>query len=167
MSRALTPIFVKSDKLQRCQPQSLNFRLHISGAKANVAEATLSLPLLTGYDSTDLTQAIVEQFLGHTSAIVCATAFGSTAMGTDVIGFVLDMQGGAGSIVSIEVNESLSANGAVLGQLVDGSQSALTNSLASAVAVSSDGDIYGRILCTGLDAATAGYLDITIFYRSK
>lgn len=168
MSRgALTPLFVKSDKLQRCQPQSLNFRLHITGAKANASEAVLSLPVLTGYDSTDLTQVLVEAFLGHSSAIVCATAFGSTAMGTDVLGFVIDMQGGAGSIVSYQVSTSLSAGGACSGQLIDGSQSALTNALSSAVAVSSDGDIYGRVLATGLDAATAGYIDLTVFYRSK
>jgi hypothetical protein len=182
MSHSL-PLFLKNEKLAQSQYSTLDVMLSITGAKTNADNNyPYKFPALFGYDSTDLTQTLVEAFLGHTSQIVCATAFGSTAMGTDALGFVIDMgaaisvqtglsSGGQASQVSgIYVQAALtstaSAAVAPVTAWVPGSRSALPNTLASAIAVSPEGDLYGHVVITGLDAATAGFVQIKVLYTA-
>ncbi len=173
----MQPLFLKNEKLAKSQYPTIDTILTITGAKTFADQNYPSQsPILFGYDSTDLTQTKVEAFLGHTSAIVCATAFGSTAMGTDVLGFVIDMTGvdpgnpGAGQAASISGVEAFFTTGsgaqALSALWVPGSRTALPNTLASAVAVSSDGDIYGHLVLTGLDAATAGYIHLRWYFSA-
>lgn len=174
------PLVFKNEKLYRSQYSVIDSIISITGAKTSADQNyPYAAPILYGYDAADLTQTLVESFLGHTSQIVCATAFGSTAMGTDALGFVIDMGG------AISVQTGLSANGqaaslsgveavfttaagaqAASGLWVPGSRSALPNTLASAAAVSPDGDIYGHIVLTGLDAATAGYVHLRWYFTA-
>lgn len=172
----LQPLVLKNEKLARSQYPVLDSIITITGAKTNSDQNyPYQAPILYGYDSTDLTQALVEAFLGHTSAIVCATAFGSTAMGTDALGFVIDMTGvnpgnpGNGQALQISGVEAIftTAAGAQAASAlwVPGSRTALPNTLASAAAVSSDGDIYGHVVLTGLDAATAGFVHLRFYFQ--
>lgn len=175
----LQPLVFKNEKLSRSQYPVIDALITITGAKTNADQNyPYQAPILFGYDSTDLTQALVEGFLGHTSQIVCATAFGSTAMGTDALGFVIDMGGlisvqtglsaggQAAQLSGVEVLFTTAAGAqAVSGLWVPGSRTALPNTLASAAAVSPDGDIYGRVVLTGLDAATAGYVHLRWYFQ--
>jgi hypothetical protein len=165
---ANTSLFLKSDALQRSQTQELKLYLKITGAKTNASLSLVSYPVLLGYDATDLTQVLVEGFLGHTSTAACATIFDSTSMGTDTIGFVLDMQGQCQTVLGYhsEVMQTAGGTPANASILVQATQAALTSSNTSAVAAY-DGDIYGRIVNGNLDSATAGYIKLTIFFRSK
>lgn len=169
-------LFHKSDKLARSQAQVLRFRYRITGAKTVAAEPTVSLPILTGWDSTDLTTALVTAFFtgnrpGATTTIDGATSFGSTAMGTDAFGFVIDTEGSVAQVVSARVSCVQTAGGTPANTelLVLGTQgaAALPNTLTSAIGVSAEGDIYGHFVMGNVDAATAGFIDIEIFYRSK
>lgn len=179
----MQPLFLKNEKLARCQYPVLDSILQITGAKTNSdPNYPYVAPILYGYDTADLTQTKVEAFLGHTSQIVCATAFGSTALGTDALGFVIDMGGlisvqtglsSGGQAAQVSILEATivaastaSAAVAALKAYVPGSRSALPNTLASAVAVSPDGDLYGHVVLTGLDAATAGYVHLRWFFTA-
>jgi hypothetical protein len=165
---ALTTMFLKSDALQRSQVQELNFYLKITGAKTNAALSLVSYPLLAGYDAADLTQVLVEGFLGHTSTAACATIFDATSLGTDAFGFVIDMQGQCGTLLGYQCAVVQTAGGtpANTSLLTQASQTALTSALTS-VCAAYDGDIYGRVVAGNLDSATAGYIHLRVLYRSK
>lgn len=175
----LQPLALKNEKLARSQYHVLDNILTVTGAKTSADQAyPYAAPILYGYDATDLTQTLVESFLGRTSQIVCATAFGSTAMGTDVLGFVVDMSGlytpGASTnngqckyVAGVEAIYTTAAGAqATSGLWLPGVTTALPNTLASAVSVSPDGDIYGHLVLTGLDAATAGYVHLRWYFTA-
>lgn len=164
----LQPIIMKSDKIARCQPQELSFYYLLTGAKTNASLALLNYPILLGYDATALTQALVEAFLGHTSSAACATIFDATSMGTDTIGGVIDMAGQVDKILGYRATVTQTAGGtpANTSLLVQASQAALTSSNTSAIAAY-DGDIYFRAVAGNLDSATAGWLTLTVLFRSK
>lgn len=168
-------LFTKSDRLARSQAQSLRFRWSITGASTVTPETTLYFPILTGF-TTSLSQSAVNAFFtattpGKTTSIVAATSFGTTAMGTDAMGFVIDCEGGVSQVLSVRASCWQTAGGtpANTETYVLGTQgvAALPNTLVAAVGVSAEGDIYGHVVCTNLTAATAGFLDLEVFFRSK
>lgn len=175
----LQPLVFKNEKLSRSQYPVIDAILTITGAKTSADQNyPYTAPILFGYDAADMVQANVEAFLGHTSQIVCATAFGSTALGTDALAFVIDMGGliqvatglsgggQAAQLSGVEVVFTTAAGAQAASALwVPGSRSALPNTLASAAAVSPDGDIYGHVVLTGLDAATAGYVHLRWYFQ--
>lgn len=171
----LQPLFWKNEKLARSQYEVIDNIITITGAKTYADQAyPYPAPVLYGYDTADLTQTKVEAFLGHTSLITAATSFGSTALGTDALGFVIDMgalisvqtgvsaNGQAQFVAGLEVEYTTSAAAAaVSGVWVPGvTTNPLPNTLAAAVTASPDGDVYGHVVLTGLDAATAGYVHL-------
>lgn len=186
----MQPLFLKNEKLARSQYATLDAIISITGAKTySDTNYPYAAPILFGYDAADLTQTKVEAFLNHKSGITCATSFGSTALGTDTLGFVVDMagfpianppastdpssKGQAYSVAGIEVVAALSATtSAAVAPVVawiagtSPATTTLPNTLASAVGVSTDGDIYGHVVVTGLDAATAGWVHLTWYFSA-
>lgn len=162
-----SPSVLKNPDLARNQPHVLEYYLKVTGAKTNAQLAYLANPvILTGYDAaTTLTQAGVDAFLGIASTIPCSVCFDSTSLGTDAIGFVLNLQGQCQTVIGYELSGQLGGTNIAL-QLVQASQSALTSSLSSAVAAA-DGNVYGRAVVSGLDAATAGYLKLRVLYKAN
>lgn len=162
-----SPLVLNNDKLARNQPHKVEYTLIVTGAKASRQPVLLQNPvILTGYDAaTTLTQAGVDAFLGIASTIPCATCFDATSLGTDAIGFVLNMAAQVDKVIALEVSGQLGGT-ALVPVFLEASQVALTSSLSSAVAAA-DGNIYGRLVLTGLDAATAGHISIKPLYKSK
>jgi hypothetical protein len=162
------PVVIRSDKVARSQPQQVTFYFKITGAKTNASLALINNPVLLGYDAADMTQAKVETFLGHTSSAANATIFDSTSLGTDGIGFVVDMQGQADLVYGAVAVISQTAGGTPANSvtLIQATQGALSSSLSSAIAIY-DGDFYGRIIAGNLDAATAGHIELRIMFKPK
>lgn len=164
----LQPLMLKSDKLARCQMQELTFYIKITGAKTNASLSLINNPYLLGYDAADLTQTLVEGFLGHTSTAACATIFDSTSMGTDTIGGVIDMAGQVDVVYGYRANVIQTAGGTPANsyQLTQASQAALTSSNTSAIAAY-DGDLYFRCVAGNLDSATAGFIELRVLFKAK
>jgi len=89
-----------------------------------------------------LTTAAINTYTGLTGDILGDTAFGSTAMGTDSFGFVVDMSGQAARAVAIE---AVIYETATLGTCVAGTSTALTDALSTAFCCSPLGNLYGRV----------------------
>lgn len=146
-------VCAKNDTLERYHPQVMTIPITITSGAPTLNANIAGFPIIMGTatNTAPLTQAAIDAFLGSSSEVVAATAFGSTAMGTDSMGFVINMNGQcaagltmrAGLWVSSEVEDCVAA-----------SSSALTDALSTAWTVTSAGNIYGRTVLTGLDAAT-------------
>lgn len=165
---SIQPLMLKSDRLARAIPQAITFYIHITGAKTNASSALINYPYLLGYDATDLTQTLVEGFLGHTSSAACATIFDATSMGANTIGGVIDMQGQVDKVIAIyaEVYQTAGGTPANSEVFIDGSQVALTSSNTTALATY-DGDLYFRLVAGNLDSATAGFIRLKVMFRAK
>lgn len=149
--------------------QKRNFELFyiITGAKTGKFLAP-GPQAIVGYDAGDFTQAACDALLGSSSEFVTATAFGSTAMGTDAFGWILNMGTGQSSGPQGQAAYSslgmckIIANigGTVSTLLVQTTTAALPNTLAAParVQVGSSGNLAGQVVVSGLDAATAGFL---------
>lgn len=110
-----------------------------------------------------LTTAAIDSFTGNTNDILGDTCFASTAMGTDSFGFVIDMNGQAAEAVCVE---AFLYDSTVIGVGKVASTSALTNSLSTALACSTLGNLYGRVVMSGLDASSS-LLHIRVTCRLK
>lgn len=164
------PLFLKSDSLQRGQVPSLRLLFSITGAKTSAQLSFKKDPLITGYDAGDFVQATVDSFLDSTNDIIVSAAFGSTAMGANAFGFIIQCNGQMQRAAGMKFTLETTAGGtpARVERLVQASTSALTDAATSALAVSPAGNIYGRLSGVGdLDAGTAGYIDIEIFFEPK
>jgi hypothetical protein len=163
------PIVLKSDKLARSQMQEVSFYIKITGAKTNASLALINNPLLPGYDAADLTQTLVEAFLGHTSTAPCSSIFDSTSMGTDAFGAVIDMAGQCDILYGVQCTVVQTAGGtpANSDQLIQASQGGMTGTSLTSACASYDGDVYIRVIAGNLDSATAGYLRIRVLFKAK
>lgn len=175
---------LKNDLLQAHQKSGEFFFFYdITGAKTGKLW-TPQPNIIVGYDTGDFTQAACDALLGSTNEFVTATAFGSTAMGTDALGFILNCDGQlksqAATTLTISGNSVTSCE--VLFEvfpLIGTTQTTsihtkaqttvLPNSLAAParLQVSSAGNVAGQIVISGLDAATAGLLVFKISPNMK
>lgn len=142
----------------------------ITGAKTG-SWLPFAPQVLVGYDTgAPLAQADIDALLGSSNEFVAATAFGSTAMGTDALGIVLNCDGQVvyGDAGYARVEGVLGSTSVNLGP-VQVQTSALPNTLAAPIRcqVSSAGNLALQIVATGLDAATAGLLVVRIGVKLK
>lgn len=142
----------------------------ITGAKTGKFVA-IAPHALVGYDTgSPLDQASIDALLGSSNEFVAATAFGSTAMGTDALGIVLDMGGQvAFSSVGYACISGNLAGVAIAHPLVAMQTSALPNTLPTSIRcqVSAAGNLALQIVVSGLDAATSGRLVIGLGVKLK
>jgi hypothetical protein len=155
-----------NDSLARHQKASIELIYNITGAKAGKF-APLAPQALVVYDAvtTATFQAQIDALLGSVNEFDAAD-FTSTAMGTDVLGMVLDCGGQIAAVHSVEI-QSL-ADSAQASQL--GAVTPLINSSLPTIArieKSALGNLGLQLLVTGLDAAVAGQLVIKILVDLK
>jgi len=145
---------LKGADLQNNQFEVLDFVVKLAAGVPSLSPAGNASPIIMGTatNSGNLTQAAIDAFLGSSSEVVAATAFGATAMGTDSLGFVVNLQGQARTAVSVE---AFLYDATVIGVGAVASTSALTDALSTAVAKTSLGNVYGRVVATGLDASSS------------
>lgn len=121
--------------------------------------------IIWGYSAAaPLTTAAIDAYTGNTNDILGDTAFGSTAMGTDAMGFVVDMQGQVASAVALQ---AILFDSTFVGVGVAGTSTALTNSLSTAFCVSPLGNIYGRTVLAGFDAASSKHMWLRLVVKLK
>ena len=123
--------------------------------------------------NTGITQTQIDTFLstsGITSASdVPATAFGSSRLGTDMAGFIINMEGSIKQLYMTKVEYCLTAKG-TLAQLVSVPTGvALTDADAGSATfeVSAAGNVYGSITVANMDAASAGIIHIQLHCKLK
>ena len=121
--------------------------------------------IVFGYSAaTPLTTAAIDSFTGNTNDILGDTCFAATAMGTDSMGFVIDMQGQAASAVAVS---AILYDSTFVGTAAAGTATALTNSLSTALCCSALGNLYGRVVPAGFDAASGKILHLRVVCKLK
>ncbi len=122
-------------------------------------------PIVWGYTAAaPLTTAAIDAFTGNVNDILGDTCFASTSMGTDSMGFVIDMGGQAAKAIALV---AVLYDTVTLGTAVAGTATALTDSLSTALCCSPLGNLYGRVVVSGLDAASAKILHLKVICRLK
>ena len=169
-----SPAYAWNDRLALSQYYCLSFAWQITGAKA-VTLLNAGAPIAYDFDAGLDTLAEITALLPNmtTDEFVAATAFGSTAMGTDAFGFVIDMAGELGGspgqarrVRWVEAYVQ-GASSACLCALFPGQTTALTNALTNQCTVGSLGNIAGHFVVTGLDALTSGSMALKIYLEIK
>lgn len=142
--------------LQQFEPVTLDFIITVGASAALTVNANiLGYPMLVGSAASgDLTQASIDAYLGVSGDITAATSFGSTAMGTDALGYVINMGGQAKSALWAHADSFLTANAAFLSVGAGTVTTALPNTLTAGFAVTPAGNLYGRFVVTNLDSQT-------------
>lgn len=164
-----------NEALQRSLPFTLRFTLSISAAKTASLVGKNGIPGVTfGFDTaaavTDaLGQTTIDNLLGLTSDVVAATAFGSTAMGTDAVGFVLACSGQVKLVHGMRVTTNTGASGATLTACAGGITTALPNTLPALArcALTAGGNVAGQFVIAGIDSVTSGYVVVEIDVELK
>lgn len=162
---ALTSDVLEAHQVDSC----IELMYQITGAKAGKFMGFIPHALV-GYDTgAPLDQASIDALLGSSSEFVAATAFGATAMGTDALGLVLDLQGQAAYVASGYMEVVANIGGTCTVQVVQPQITALPNTLAAParLQISSVGNVAAQIVVSGLDAATAGMLLIRLGLKLK
>ena len=153
-----------SDKLQRGEPITTNLYWKITAAKT-VEDLAANAALVT-FDALSA-QSVIDNFLGSTNEFLL-TGFSSTAMGTDAIGMVVDMGGQLSKLESISlILRSGTSFATVAEKTLWSDATALPNTLTDNVQVSSAGNIAFHAVMTGIDALTAGQIELKIVWRAK
>ena len=137
--------------------------------------ATSILPMGPGSEiailvTTGITQTQVDALLSSTAASdVLATAFGGTRLGTDMAGFIINLEGQVRELVSTEVSLCAAAKGTVVNyvSLPTGSALADADAASATFEKSAAGNVYGSITHSGLDSASAGYIRLRLNCRLK
>jgi hypothetical protein len=176
-----TPRYPWSDKLASSQVQKVTLAFKITGTKTvtELLGAPVAYTFDGGLDTAAEIAAVLSNLTAADDEFVAATAFGSTAMGTDAFAFIIDMEEQAREVKFVEARlyggsdaNITSMNGVtgadpMLGAGFAGQTTALTDALTNQCTVSSNGNIGGHIVITGLDALTAGLLVIDLYVKVK
>lgn len=159
----LQALTLTQSQLAASQPHTLTLAFVVtSGVVTQLLTKNLP-PIIFGTTAGAFTQAAVNALLGSsgTDEIDTSVAFGSTAMGVDAFGFVLDCDGQIENVIGLE-----STLYAVEQDNFVPKVSSLPDTLTEGLLVTPAGNLAGRVIPTGLDAAT-GYLIIKIHFFSK
>jgi len=155
MARGASSILISAE-LQKLDPIISTFCVTLASGVPTICTAQLGFPVFIGKDAGDFTQALIDTFLGSTSEFAVTTAFGSTAMGTDTIGFVLNLQGQAKSAAfvmgmwsGLVTDPGAMAIGPGKGKVT----TVLADTLVTTCAITTAGNLYGRVTLEGYDGA--------------
>jgi hypothetical protein len=159
---------LKNPSLQDNQQTCLDFYFSVTSNVATLlpsGDAGAGTSLVHGYSAAaPLTTAAIDTFTGNTNDILGDTCFAATAMGTDSMGFVIDMGGQAEKAIALI---AVLYDTVTLGTAVAGVSTALTNSLSTALSCSTLGNLYGRVVVSGFDAASAKILHLKVICKLK
>lgn len=161
-----TSLFYYNDQWGKVVPRVMRLEYNITGAKA----VSAIIPNTGSYVFFDAlsSQAQVDDFLGTEDEFLY-TVWGSTAMGTDAFGGLVNMggeQGQCATVTQIQVRSFTGSNGATQ-VLVQSQATALANTLTTKVQVGAYGNIGFQSVVSGLDALTSGTVQVDIHWISK
>jgi hypothetical protein len=164
MSNA-TSLTYWSDRIQSSQPRVLKLLYTITAAKT-VTDMGRS-PTMTTFD-TAFTQAQIDAHLGTTSEFLL-TAFDATAVGADVFGGIINMDGQAAEVYHM-VAKCYSATNTLVTRQCEDVATLTASTLATEIAKGTNGNIAFKVdfgNTPDFDGLTAGTIEIEILWRSK
>lgn len=160
---------LQNDSLARHQTEPIRLVFSITGAKAAVILGSNPFQATWGFDvaagvTSPLGQTTIDNLLSSTNEVIAATAFGSTAMGTDAFGLVVNCDGQLKNIRTMHVYSSCGTAGASVDAIAAGTTTALPNTLPAVARAycTVNGNFAAQFVLTGLDAATAGVIIIDL-----
>lgn len=162
---------IQDERMKSSQLDEITFDFVITAAKTMRQVAGQSAPAITVFDTGDSSQTAVDTLLNTANDVTYATSFGSTAMGTDTIGFIF-AHGSALDIIDVHVSTIQTAGGtpANTTKVFEASRTATTalaNTNVDACAVTASGNIYGRFIAANIDSVTTGRVVLRIRYKAK
>ena len=149
------------DVIQKKQVACVEFFLLDTAKTITYTQQQMGIPWIVGHDAGDFTQAASDALIGTNDISNVTTAFGSTAMGTDALGFIINLGGQAAALEAIIVTAYLSAV-----VVAYAPPTTVGNTLANQAAVTTAGNVYGHVVLTGLDAGTCR-VRVQVMYYSK
>lgn len=163
-----TALMYWNDKLQSTQAHVLKFAYEITGAKT-ISDGLAGYPTLTLFDAASA-QSQIDNFL-LTSSEFTAAQFDATSMGTDAFGVIVDMRGrqalGSSSSQTGQVEKVVYAKAELfdddLATAATANASCTNKALSDStlepgVSVGANGNLAGRWVLEGVDAATDGII---------
>lgn len=161
---AVSSLFYYNDQLGKVVPNELVLQFKITGAKAS-SPIVANTAILTSYDAL-ASQAVINNFLGTTNEFLLA-AFDATAMGTDAFAVIVNMNGQAKKLLSVSARVMSGSNGATVAECADVAEGLTASTLACEGALGANGNLAGRFVLSGLDALTAGMLEVRFCWIAK
>lgn len=145
----LTTTTLRNAGLQKSQVHEFEFLFTTDSGAVSLSSANLAAPITFGTATGGtLSQDTIDALLGSEDEVIAATAFGATAMGIDAFGFVLNCGGQVASLQALIFAETAAAEAIVIP-----SGSAMPDTLTNGAYLTSEGNIAGRIIITGLDTS--------------
>lgn len=151
------------------QPETIELFVKITGAKTASVIPTLGTPgAIIGFDAGDFTQAASDALIGTGDIAAVTTSFGSTRMGTDTMGFILNCNGQVRKLVAMQAFIHGDAGATVNSvQGVQGTTTALTDANTIACCITTLGNLYGSIILSNLDSVTNGFVRLVFHVKTK
>lgn len=156
------PSELKNPALQQSQLYPIDIFIQDTAGAVTQVNGVLEGSMIIGVAATPFTQSAVDALIGS-GQIVATTVFGSTAMGTDAFGFVLNTNQQIQSAQCMEYTLWIASE---VANYVAVQTTEPANTLTEALYVTPNGNIVGRVIPTGLDAGT-GVLHIRIWVTLK
>ncbi len=156
----LTTTVLKNPAVQKNQVHEIELVIQQTAGTQTYVAGILGLgsALIVGDTNTDFTQAAANTLLGVDNDVITATVFGSTAMGTDALGYILAMNGQVASVVYCQYSFWLATE---VANMFLGTTTAPTDALTEVAYKTPAGNIAGRVIPAGFDAGT-GLLQIKL-----
>lgn len=161
---AVSSLFYYNDQLGKVVPNELVLQFKVTGAKASSA-LVANTAILTSYDAI-ASQSVIDSFLGTSSEFAVA-AFDATAMGVDAFAVIVNMTGQARKLLSVSAKLFTAANGASVNQCADVAEGLTASTLACEGALGAAGNLAGRFVIAGLDAAVSGMIEVRFCWIAK
>jgi hypothetical protein len=169
----LSALTVWSGRLAAAQPAEIKIFLTVTSGAITLLGIKNTPPIIAGTAASDFTQAAVNALLerdsagallsaASTSEINTSVAFGSTAMGTDMLGFVLYTAGQIDYVIGMTAQLHQASEDTRFAARV----TSLPDTLTAGLFVTPAGNLAGRVVLTGLDSAT-GVVELTLHVFSK
>lgn len=157
-----TSLVCWNDKLDRTVPRVSEFTYTLTSGAMVPREG---YPILAATGA--LTQATIDAFLG-TSTEVNYLNYDATSLGTDALGFIVDMGGQVKKLISFEVIMRSGTGFVTTVRRYATTDDVMVNtSIAVAeAALSTTGNPYCRFVVTSFDSTT-GYIDLRMKWISK
>ena len=159
--------YVRASGISNHQPEVLDFMFAITAAKTLVAVSP-ACEALVYFDDASAKQTEIDSFIGVASDVPAA-AFGSTRLGTDMVGIILGLEGQVRQLIAVEASIVLAAKGTNVKVISIPTGTALTNADAGSITFekTAAGNVYGSITLANLDAASAGMIHLRVICRLK
>lgn len=162
---AVSSLFYYNDQLGKVVPNELVLQWQVTGAKA-LSPLVANTAMLYSFDAI-AAQSDIDNFLG-TSGEFAVAAFDATAMGVNAFAVIVNMNGQAKKLLSVQAQLRSGTNGATFAQCAAPASAALTaSSLSCQGALGANGNLAARFIVAGLDAATSGILQVKFSWISK